>query len=454
MMQQILKIKQKFIKDQHLNEIAKQSAYSFGIRIFGLLVNYLFLFFVTKYYGVKGWGIFAICFALLSVASMVGTIGLNTGFVKIVPQGFTNIRRLYYQSLKFIIPLNIVITAIVFFSADIVGNFFDADGVAIGDYIRIASLGILPFSVSMINSALFRGNKQIVLFSFYDSLGRFLWGGIIVFILHFFTTNTYVVISGYVLGLYVLAFFSFRGLNNFLKPLQSSGGAEEKREHGFKELLSLGNSLFWTTFVMQGSQWATTLILGAYLRKEEVGVFDATNRLAGLITIILYATNSITAPKFAEAAYDKKLLQRNVDASAKLIFWTSVPLFLLMLVGGPFILQFLGYSKTDVHVNEYLIFVIILIGQLVNNLSGSVGMLMQMTGLHKLSQRLSFASFVFTTVMLLFLTPIYGLIGASIITGLNVALKNIISVIMIYSKTRVMTMYIPLKKKISFKQQL
>jgi len=454
MMQQILKIKQKLTKDKHLNEIAKQSAYSFGMRVFGLLVNYLFLFFVTKYYGAKGWGIFAICFALLSVASMVGTIGLNTGFVKIVPQGFTNIRQLYYQTLKFIIPLNIGITAIVFFSADIIGNFFDADGIAVGDYIRIASLGILPFSVSMINSALFRGNKQIVLFSFYDSLGRFLWGGIIVFILHFFTTNAYVVIIGYVLGLYVLAFFSFRGLNKILKPLQSSETGEEKREHGFKQLLGLSNSLFWTTFVMQGGQWATTLILGAYLSKEEVGVFDAINRLAGLITIILYATNSITAPKFAEAAYDKKLLQRNVDASSKIIFWTSVPLFLLMLVAGPFLLQVLGYSKTTVHVNEYYIFVIILIGQLINNLSGSVGMLMQMTGLHKLSQRLSVASFLFSTIMLFFVTPVYGLIGVSIITGLNIVLKNITSVAMIYSKTRVMTMYLPLKKRINLKQQL
>src|ERR1700741_4204717 len=117
MMQQILKIKQKFAKDKHLNEIAKQSAYSFGMRVFGLLVNYLFLFFVTRYYGVKGWGIFAICFALLQITSMIGTLGLNTGFVKVVPQGYTNVRQLYYQSLRLIIPLNLVITSLVFFGA-------------------------------------------------------------------------------------------------------------------------------------------------------------------------------------------------------------------------------------------------------------------------------------------------------------------------------------------------
>jgi O-antigen/teichoic acid export membrane protein len=446
MMQKLLKLKSKFTKDKHLSEIAGQSAYSFGMRVLGLLVNYLFLFFVTRFYGAKGWGIFALCFAMLQITSMIGSLGLNTAFVKIVPQGYTNIRQLYYQALKFIIPLNIVITAIIFFASDIIGNLLAADGIAIGGYLKIASLGILPFSISMINSGLFRGNKQIVLFSFYDSLGRFLWGGLIVFILHFFTKDTYVVISGYVLGLYVLAFFSFRGLNKILKPPEKQIKDGEERTHDFKELLKLGNSLFWTTFVMLGSQWSATFILGAFLSKEEVGIYDATNRLAGLITIILYATNSISAPKFAESANDKKLLQKNVNASSKLIFWASVPLFIFMLVAGPLLLNFLGYGSANVEVNEYYIFVIILCGQLINNLSGSVGMLMQMTGLHKVSQKLSIGSFTFTCLSLLLVTPVYGLIGAAIVAGLNIALKNILSVILIYNKTKVVMFYNPLKR--------
>ncbi|CAN5543422.1 hypothetical protein BH10BAC2_BH10BAC2_37680 [soil metagenome] len=449
-MQQLRKLKNKFFsKDKHLNEIAKQSAYSFGMRVLGLLINYLFLFFVTQYYGAKGWGIFALCFALLQIGAMIGSLGINTAFVKIVPQGYTNIRQLYYQVLKFIIPLNIAITAIVFFAADFIGNLFNADGIAVGGYVRIAALGILPFSISMINSGLFRGNKQIVLFSFYDSLGRFLWGGLIVFVLHFFSEDTYVVISGYVLGLYLLALLSFKGLNKILQPIQTANINSEDRVHSFKDLLSLSISLFWTTFVMLGSQWATTLILGHYLKKEEVGIYDATSRLAGLLTIILFATNSITAPKFAEAAHDKKLLQKNVNASSKLIFWTSVPLFLVMLVAGPLVMGLLGYGNVNSTVNEYYIFVIILIGQLINNLSGSVGMLMQMTGLHKLSQRISIGSFTFTTLLLFLVTPVYGLIGASVITGLNIALKNILSVILIYSKTKVITVYSPLKKRVS-----
>jgi hypothetical protein len=71
---------------------------------------------------------------------------------------------------------------------------------------------------------------------------------------------------------------------------------------------------------------------------------------------------------------------------------------------------------------------------------------MQMTGHHMLSQKVSIGSFVFTTVLLFFITPVYGLMGASIITGLNIALKNIVSVILVYSRTGVLTVYIPFKR--------
>lgn len=441
-MQQLFKIKRKFSKDKHLSAIAKQSAFSFGMRIFGLFVNYLFLFFITRYFGAKGWGIFAICFSLLQIGAMIGTLGINVGFVKVIPQGYTNVRQLYYQVLKFIIPLNIVLTTIVFFGAEIIGNLFDKDGVNIAEYIRIASLGILPFSISMLNSGLFRGNKEILFFSFFDSLGRFLFGGIVVFILYQFSQDVSVIISGFVIGLYVLALFSFKGINKILKRHNDFENADQK-VHTFKELYILSISLFWTNFIYQGSLWATTLILGIYLSKEEVGIFDATNRFASLLTIVGYAINSIAAPRFAESVADKKILGRNVQASSKLLFFATIPLFFVLVIAGPFILDFLGYSNSGVDV--YLLFIIILLGQLVNNLSGLVGILMQMTGHHMLSQKVSIGSFVFTTVLLFFITPVYGLIGASIITGLNIALKNIVSVILVYSRTGVLTVYIPFR---------
>lgn len=448
MMQQIYKLKQKFANDQHFSEMARLSAYSFGMRILGLLLNYFFLFFVTKYYGARGWGIFAICFAMLQITAMIGSLGVNIGFVKIIPQGYSNIKQLYYDVLKIIIPFNVVISIIIYFGADIIADFFDKDGIQITNYIRISALGILPFSISMINSGLFRGNKEIVRFSFYDSLGRFLWGGLCVIIIHFFSAEVYTVITGFVAGLYILSFISFKGVNKILN--RNFQGNVEKPSESFsvKQLLKLSGPLFWANFITQGIMWTTTIILGIYLSKEQVGMFDACNRLASLITIILFAINSISAPKFAEAKDDKKTLKKHVASSSKLIFFTTIPLFFSLLIAGPFVLSLLKYdSSVNNQENLFIIFLIILLGQVVNNISGSVGMLMQMTGHHVMNRNISLASLIFTTIMLFIFTPFYGLIGAAAVVGLNMALKNIFSSLLIYSKTGITTIYNPLQRK-------
>jgi len=450
MIRKLLKFKNNFTKGKRLSEMAQKSIFSFGMRVLGLLVNYLFLFFVTHYYGAKGWGIFALCFSMLQITSMIGTLGINVAFVKLIPQGYSNLKELYNKVLKFAIPFNLALSIIIYFSAGFIGRFFNTDGVAIDKYMQVASLGILPFSISMINSGIFRGNKEIVRFSFYDSLGRFLWGGLCVFVLHFFTNDLYTIVVGFVAGLYILSFISFKGVHKILGKQSTSAINKDQQNEALKrfsisELLKLSLPLFWSSFIMQGNTLATTLVIGMYLPKQEVGMFDASNRLANLLTIILYAVNSISAPKFAEFAANKSMLEKNVQHSSKLIFIGTIPLFIIMLIGGPFMLNILEHQEVNI-ANANLIFFIILFSQLVNNLSGSVTLLMQMTGHHRINQNISLLTFIFTTGMLFLVTPTYGLIGASVVAGLNIILKNIISVIIVYSRIEILTVYSPTKK--------
>ena len=449
----IKKLKEKFSNNKSFEEMAKKTAYSFGMRVLGLLVNYLFLYFVNHKYGTKSWGIFALCFSMLSIGSMIGTLGVNVALVKIIAQGYSNLMELYKRIMKFFIPLNLGLNLIVFCFSGLIGKWLSSDGVEISTYIKIASFGILPFSISMINSAIFRANKEIVRFSFYDSLGRFLWGGLSVLVLYFFTNNSYTVISGFVIGLYILSFVSFKGLQKILhkdfsknKPDITEDSMKITEQYStMRKILKLSVPLFWSNFIMQGSTWAVTLIIGLYLSKEQVGVFDAINRFASLITIILYAVNSISAPKFAESLYSNTKLERNVQSSSKIIFFTTIPLFIVMLFGAPLIFNLLGFydAKLPANVNIYFVFCVILLGQLVNNLSGSVITLMQMAGFHVLNKNISLISFIGTTSCLFFVTPLFGLAGAAVIVGLNIAFKNIASVVMIYKKMHILTVYYP-----------
>lgn len=425
-------------RDNDLLEIVGKSGGAFILRVIGLGINYIFLILITKFFGGVVWGIFALCFSLLRITSLFGVLGANLALVKIIAQQEYDLKKLYINVIARAIPLALLLTSLIFIFSDNINSVFEGDNVDMTIYIRTMSLGILPFAISMINGGVFNGKKLISLFTFYDSMGRFLFGGMFVFFLFLFgRENSLVVVEGFVLGLFVLSIISSLQVIRLIKGARLEG---VKKEFNFKSFLRLSIPLFWSNFMNAGSIYAATFILGIFLSKEEVGLFDTVNRIASLLTIILFAVTSISSPKFAESYLSKKALQKNVRLSSKLIFYTTIALSFIMVVMGRFIIDLLGYSQFE---TAYYLLLIILLGQIINNFTGCVGALMQMIGYHKLLQKISIGSFCFVVVGMLIITPLYGLYGAAIIVGLNISLKNILSSVLIYRKANITTIYLP-----------
>lgn len=430
-----------FSGDHNFKEIMSKGSLSLGMRILGIVSNFAFLFFVTAYFGSTEWGIFAICFSILQIFSLIGTLGMHIAIVKVLAQGCQNPIELYKNAIFVVIPFSLILISVLCIFSSEISQIFNNDGLHIEKELIIAALGILPYSIALINSGVYRANRHIILFSFFDSFGRFFFGGIVVVIFYFlFDSNTLNILIGFVIGLYILMFCSFIKLKTALSSIKDIKG----KVVPIKQLLSIGVPLFWTNFINIGNIWAVTLILGYFLPKESVGLFDAVNRLAGLMTIILFAVNSISGPKFAESISDKINLKSNIDASTKIIFYLSIPLFIVLLITGRIALNILGHESSDYN---YHLFVIIIMGQLINNLSGSVGILLQMTGYHILSRNIALIALISNIIFLVLLVPIYGLFGAAIIVGMYIALKNLFSVYVAYNKIGLMTIYNPFKLK-------
>ena len=422
----IQKIKNIVKKNGDFSEVLKKSTSSFFLRIFGFGLNYLFLFIVSYFFSNSTWGIFAICLSIIQILGLIGGLGINIALIKIVALKKYDLLQLYKTVIIRVIFFNVILSGLIYYFSNYIGDLFGKDGINMTQYIKIASFGILPFSLTLINGGLFRGEKKIISFSFYDSLGRFLFANIsLIVLLIIYGNDSSIVIFSFVIGLYLLCLFSMKEAFKILKLNNLSSSKEKTNELlSFNDVIKLSIPLFWSNFMNVGTFYSITLILGFILTKEEVGFFDIVNRLASILTIVLYAVNSISASKFAESSTNLKLLQTNVQNASKIIFYSTTLIFTFMLLTGSYILNLIGVGWVQ---NSYLLFVIILLGQLVNNLSGSVGVLLQMTGFHKQARNIAFGSFVFVSVSLIFITPIYGLIGAAIVVGLNLALKNIIA---------------------------
>jgi O-antigen/teichoic acid export membrane protein len=433
------KLKSILSAEGDLKEIVTKSSVAMLLRIIGMATNYLFLTFVIFKFGSEGWGIFAICFSILQFSSMFGTLGVDIAIVKLYASNKIDKIRLFKYSVAYVLPMNILLTIIIFFCADWIGMFFkDVDNIS--TYIKYTALGILPFSFSLLIAGAYRGLKKIATYTFFDSLGRFTFGLLFVFIISLFIDSDEITIIGFVIGLYVLLLISLFTFIKTLKTYRSENGILND-SYTAKELLRFSLSLFWNPIANRGISWTTIFMLSYYVSKSDVGVYDTCFRLASLLFIVQFAINSISAPKFAEFSNSQDLtqLKKVVRYITKFTFMAVTPIFIALLLTSPWLLQFFG----DEFLEHYYTFLFIVIGQFIGTLGSSVGLFMQMTGFHIGYRNILFIVLLFNGVLGLLLIPNYGIEGGALVISFTVVLRNIFGVIYVYKKTGIRLFYIP-----------
>jgi O-antigen/teichoic acid export membrane protein len=175
--------------------------------------------------------------------------------------------------------------------------------------------------------------------------------------------------------------------------------------------------------------WTDVLVLGMYRDAGEVGVYGIALRLSLLTAFVLSAVNVVVAPQFAalHAQGDVAALKRLAQQSA---LWTSAaaaPAILVLLLVPDLILQIFGPQfKEGAGALR-----ILAIGQLVNVATGSVGMLLVMTGHEKVMRNIVAASAALNLLANFLLVPRYGALGAATSTALSLAFMNIVSWFMV-----------------------
>lgn len=166
------------------------------------------------------------------------------------------------------------------------------------------------------------------------------------------------------------------------------------------------------------------LMIGTIISPEAVGIYSAAAKTSVWTTFVLQAVNTVVAPVFTTlyTQNDRSGLQSLVATVAHWIFWPSLLLSIAIIAFANPILGLFGSE----FVAARLPMTILILGQLVNVGSGSVGYLMVMTG-HQNISAIIFGCSAITNVILNAITiPAFGILGAAISTALTVAMWNIL----------------------------
>ena len=165
------------------------------------------------------------------------------------------------------------------------------------------------------------------------------------------------------------------------------------------------------------------LMLGAWENPAVVGLYAVAAKTAVWVTFVLQAVNTVVAPMFSAlyAQGDRRALQELVSKTAG---WMLVPTILasgFVIVNSHWILGFFGTEFVAARWS-----VIVLVGgQCINALSGSVGYLMGMTGHQNQSSKVLGYSALTNLVLNAVLIPRLGGLGAAIATATAMAMWNL-----------------------------
>lgn len=166
-----------------------------------------------------------------------------------------------------------------------------------------------------------------------------------------------------------------------------------------------------------------SVLLGFLGTEEAVGYFKVAMQGVTLLSLGLVAINTITGPNIVRLYKkgDVVGVQKLLTQSVRISTLTSVPFALILIF-------FSDWLVTMLFGTEYLpsaaLLSILCVGQIVNVLMGSVGLVLQMTGHEKRALKTLIITLIVTVILLFLLIPAYQAKGAAIAVSISIVLWN------------------------------
>ena len=441
-------MKEKFLKaleDKDFSELFKQGGISLFLRLGGQVMGFLMSFVVAHYFGAKGLGNYVLAIVILRIFTLVSKLGLDTFSIRFIAsfakQGKWKSIKLFRKKIITIVSITSLISSLVMFIfsfeiANIVNTRLE--------YIELSSFFVLPMVFFMLHYQSLRGLKRIAEFSFFYRMSQATFSIAGLFLISQFIESDKIPIYAYLTSLCTVSLLSYVSYYYWFNKKCNFDSSEEIEVLPLKKMLKISLPLMFAQSVQFIMAWTDKLMLGNMLGPESVGVYGVAFRFSMGVSITLMAINSIASPKFAEKFSNNDIsgMGKVAMQSAKLIFWTTIPLASIILIFPKFFMGIYG--------SEFLIGVVVLrwliLGRVVNALSGSVGNLMQMTGQQNNYMKILMAGSIINVTLNYILIPIYGIKGAAFASVCSLSFWNLTMVYMVKKKFGFSTFYIPFIK--------
>ena len=410
--------------EKQLSSITKGA----GINLFGTISGkpliLLFTLLIARVLGPKSVGLYFLGLSIIELVMIPALAGLDSGIVRYVAlfKGEKNENRVkgtVLSSLLIALPLSLIATAALFFLADkISASFFHKP--ALANVLKILSLSIPFLTVSTLLLATTQAIKRVQYKVYAKDLGDAIFKVAFTFIFFILGWKLFGAVIATVVSSLLVAALSFYYVNKFI-PLYNN---TLRPSLEFKNLLGFSIPQTFSSLTLFGIVYTDILMLGYFLSAKDVGVYSIAAKISLLGILILNSFNVIFAPIISDLHNRKEdfILSNLFITVTKWVFSLSFPIFLITIFLSKPILSLFGAE----FVAGSVALIILSFGQMVNSVTGPVGLMIVMSGRPLLQLFSHIAVFVLNIFLNYFLIPKYGIAGAAIATTTSISVVNLI----------------------------
>jgi O-antigen/teichoic acid export membrane protein len=385
--------------------------------------------------GVEGTGIFFLALTVVTIASTMGRLGLGGTLLRFTSArssvaDWVSVKGVSKKGLTMAIAASISLALAGLLGASWLANTIFSKP-ELTEPLRWMSLAIMPMALLFLYSELLKGLKRIFGSQLVHMVGVPVVGIPGIYLLGKFW-GVIGAVWAYNLAAFLTALTGFLLWRSATPQLRNTVG-----EFDNHELLKSSIPLFWVQIMAVILQWMSSFLLGIWGTIAEVGIFNVALRTSMVTSLFLVSINSIAAPKYA-AMYQQgemKALGSTALNSTKMVILFASPVLLLFFLAPHWVMKIFG----DKFVSGAYVLTILTGGQFINAITGSVSVLLIMSGNERLHRNSFVVSMAISVILNFSLVPYFGLLGAAIATAVGIAAKNIYAAYLVWVRLKINT---------------
>ena len=413
------------LEDNLKKQISRAASGSLGIKIVSTGLSFLTSVTLARLLGVSEYGLYIYAISWKGLVGFIAIFGFDRLLIKEISvfqskQSWNEMRGLLHFSNK----ATALISTALFFVAILVTWFL----VGKNDYhsflaLSIAFASLVPSALGSLRAATLSGLNLVLLgqlseliilpsiFMILVGLVYFL-GGNEVGIISIMITWLISVFINFLIGTFIL----FKKIPNLVKD------SKPNYDHSRKWITNALPFIFISAMNVVLNK-TDMIMLGTMTGTSAVGIYAVCTRTSQFVAFVLMAMNSALGPNIARlyANGQQEKLQNIITKTTRVVSLAAIPIVLVIVTCGKWLLSLYGNE----FISGYSTLVILSISQLANVATGSVGLLLNMTGNQKQVAIGIGISACLNIVLNFLLIPPFGILGAAIATATSMVFQNI-----------------------------